>query len=184
MKMQDVINIIILVALGVCLYLLLTRKGSNVENHLHQTIEYDSSSTIVQPYTKIETTKWLRDTIQVKVPQDVDTAAILRDYYTKKVSVQEYRDTSLYATINDTIFMNGIYSRAFEYKILRPTTHVEVLPVPRIQIFAGVTISQHMTGVNATALIGGKYSVTAGYDLRQKTPYFGGAIKINPLKIK
>ena len=53
--------------------------------------------------------------VYVKVPTNVDTAAILRDYYTK----YPYKDTLKlteglgFITINDTIFKNKILNRTF-----------------------------------------------------------------------
>ena len=175
---QMIVNILILAMLGVCAYLLFTRKNGNTYgNIIHEYNQVDSSS-VVNKYNTQQATQWVKDTIRIPIPADVDTMAILRDYYTKKVSVQEYRDSSLYAKINDTIFMNGIASRSFEYKILRPTKTVEVLPVPKLQVYAGAMMSKDLAGINATGVIKGRYMVGIGYDLRGKSPFFSAGIKI------
>lgn len=99
------------------------------------------------------------DTVYVELPKDIDTLAILRDYYTKNV----YRDT-LYLdndlgsiSIEDTISQNRIVSRVYDTRINSwvVTETIVVRDPPRRQVFVGVNgaISKsdiiHSVGVGA-----------------------------------
>ena len=59
------------------------------------------------------------------IPSDIDTLAILKDYYAKYFYTDTlYIDTLGYAVINDTISLNSILSRDIKTNILIPTSTV------------------------------------------------------------
>lgn len=86
-------------------------------------VKYDTINTVTKTYipkwkTKIET---IHDTFQA----DIDTLAILKDYYTKYYYSDTLKiDTVGYAIINDTITQNFIAARKIKTNILIPTTTI------------------------------------------------------------
>lgn len=62
------------------------------------------------------------DTIEVIMPQDVDTLSILRDYYTEYQYIDTiFIDSLGYITLTDTISRNTILNRDPEFNIQIPT---------------------------------------------------------------
>lgn len=62
------------------------------------------------------------DTIYVDIPANVDTAKILKDYYTKYYQVDTLKnDTSALIIVKDTISQNRTQSRQWEFVNNRPT---------------------------------------------------------------
>lgn len=78
-------------------------------------------------------------------PQPVDTAAIIRAYYSARYYEQDYRDSSLALSIRDSVYMNEITWRNLTYKITRPTiisTTTITPPVKqRAKLFIGLSAS-------------------------------------------
>lgn len=64
----------------------------------------------------------VRETTILEIPALVDTAAIIRDYFTQYVAADTLIDSNLYALIVDTISGNKITGRSFSYRWLKPTT--------------------------------------------------------------
>ena len=54
--------------------------------------------------------------------KDIDTVAILHDYYDKHVYNRHWADTNVAVNIIDTISMNRSIGNIFTYKLLRPQT--------------------------------------------------------------
>ena len=81
-------------------------------------VEYDTITyTITQDYY-FQTVDTIIDTVQI--PQDVDTLAILADYFTTYKYTRNWIDTNLSVTLVDNITQNKVESELFTYKILRP----------------------------------------------------------------
>ena len=82
--------------------------------------KYDTVETIKTEYVP----KWRTriETIHDTIPSDIDTAAILRDYYLKYFYTDTMEiDTIGYAVVSDTISRNTIISRDFKSNIFIPT---------------------------------------------------------------
>lgn len=113
-------------------YEVLKRNKDTIINHVTDTIiDY------VPKYIPVKST----DT--VKIPIDVDTLSILKDYYTKylytdKVTVNEYG----FGTITDTITQNRIVSRSIlwdlEIPIIQETIIVKDPPKNQMYVGGGV----------------------------------------------
>ncbi len=74
------------------------------------------------------------DSLYFAYPQYIDTAKILKDYYTEFTYKNEFRDSNLYALIIDTLFRNRITGRGIVYKILRPDKIItNTIEVPKKQ---------------------------------------------------
>lgn len=126
-------------------------------------------------------------TIYVQVPMNVDTMAIIKNYFAKNV----YKDTlhlpdSLgYVILLDTISKNTIESRMFtasvKQRTIKETTIVKELP--KTKIFWGVGMGFDKTNyihhVGANLLINTKcdklYNIGAGVDIN-KTPFINASI--------
>lgn len=64
----------------------------------------------------------IHDTSFIEIPANIDTAAIIRDYFTQYIGTDTLIDSNLFATITDTISGNKITGRSFSYRWLKPTT--------------------------------------------------------------
>lgn len=100
------------------------------------------------------------DTITVPVPADVDTAAILRLFFTKYYYSQTIEDTNLRAVIRDTIHQNKIFSREFTYQWLRPVKVEQTIIAPAdkkaFKVYAGFNLSgskDGFTGVGPSLIL-------------------------------
>jgi hypothetical protein len=97
------------------------------------------------------------DSIIVLPPksQPIDSFAVVLAYYTKVYSRQEYRDTNLALTIEDTIYKNGIFSRGFTYNILRPTQTITTIINPpvkqKLTLSAGVLLGTDLKQVKTVS---------------------------------
>lgn len=58
------------------------------------------------------------------IPIEIDTSAILKDYFAKHYYTRTWEDTLLTVTLQDVISQNTPTSNIFTYKILRPQTIV------------------------------------------------------------
>lgn len=126
-------------------------------------------------------------TIFVQVPMNVDTMAIIKNYFAKNV----YKDTlhlpdSLgYVILLDTISKNTIESRMFtasvKQRTIKETTIVKELP--KTKIFWGIGMgfdkTNYINHVGANLLINTKcdklYNIGAGVDIN-KTPFINASI--------
>jgi hypothetical protein len=123
-------------------------KSYEVIKHDIDTIITEHETTVTKPGKDI----YHDTTIYVPVPQFVDTSAILRDYYSKKVKKDSLTlpDSLGYVKVTDTLFQNDILARKWE-AMVRKTTISEKLIVkdlPKNQVYVGLT-----TGFNKVNLV-------------------------------
>lgn len=100
-----------------------------------------SSKTIVNNYydssIKIVPVKsFIPVTFTVQVPTKIDTAAILKDYFSKTFYPRVFQDSNLVATINDSVTQNRLIPGQLKYQWLKPIKTVEtttntVTPSPK-----------------------------------------------------
>lgn len=87
---------------------------------------------------------------------DIDTTAILADYYTKRY----YDDTlvyndDLYFRLEETIYRNEVYERNFEYKNFRPIEfELDSIPENKVKYFIGGEILGSPTHFGAGPSLG------------------------------
>jgi hypothetical protein len=152
-------------ALLIAVILLLIWNGCKKPNttETSQTIVnniFDSTKVKSQTFHTKETKTFRKDSIivlPVNVP--IDSMAVVLAYYTKVYSRQDYRDTNLTLTIEDTIYKNGIFSRGFSYNILRPTQTITTTINPPIK---------HKLMINGGILLG-----TDLKQIKTVSPYIG-----------
>jgi hypothetical protein len=144
-----------LLILGLIIVILLMRACSSGEkisdggqikiDGKKYTVIKHTIDTIIKPVTqtvyKEGRTIFVDVPVYVNVPANVDTAYILKDYYTK----YPYKDTLRlddglgYIAVNDTIFKNRVLNRKFNSFINQKTIleTIYVQPVPKVQMFIG-----------------------------------------------
>lgn len=117
------------------------------------------------------------DTIEIQVPANVDTLAILSNYYNKYY----YRDTLVndsmaLIVIFDTITQNKIISRSGEYKNRRPTVINNTTIINQSKVwnigfglFAGGNLSEFQAGPSLLITTNNRSSYLAEYDIMHKT---------------
>jgi len=127
----------------------------------------NKDSSIVDPITKSDTivgydtifidkisyvpqwkTKW--ETKTDTIPVNVDTLAILKDYYAKYFYTDTlYIDTLGYAVINDTITRNSFLSRNIETNILIPNkTITNTVYINKRELYWGLGLSGKTDQIN------------------------------------
>ena len=79
-------------------------------------------------------------TIYVEVPADVDTAAILADFYAKNVFTDTFKIEYGKFVIRDTIQFNRVLGRSYYADLVVPViTNTQIVKErPKVQVFAGV----------------------------------------------
>lgn len=122
------------------------------------------------------------------VPMDVDTLAILQDYYAHYFYEQVIADTNLTVTLNDTVSQNKIMGRGFSYRWLKPTTMIyndtTIAAQNKFKMFAGLDVGANLTGDNFSLTPNLKFItkkdalLEIGYDIPNQMPLLGVAIKI------
>jgi hypothetical protein len=113
--------------------------------------------------------------IEKVVPEVVDTAAVVRDYYASRV----YEDTRIInnnfsLSIRDTVSENSIFGRSITYDLRLPeiTRTVTYKPKYTLSVLADTRLSP--------ALLFGyrQMYIQTGYDFRRKEPFVGVGLKL------
>jgi len=124
-------------------------KKYELIKHTIDTEYVTKTKTVYKPGKDI----YVTDTIYVDVPKDVDTAAILRDYYAKRVYKDTFQlDDSLgTVSISDTVHQNKLLGRLFYASINKTIINDKkiVKELPKNQLYAGGEIGvDRITGIN------------------------------------
>lgn len=100
--------------------------------------------------------RWMEKEIEVQVPADVDTMAILTDYFRKFFysdtinGLDTGRHYRFSAVINDSISQNRIFHRDFQFLDLKPVTvNTYEVAKPRNKWFIGGQIGGNVDHINA-----------------------------------
>jgi hypothetical protein len=132
----------LLLVIIVLLFLVLTKKEQQViTSEPIVTIHYDSV-----PYEVIKPVPYpVRVIDTVRIPADVDTMAILADYFLFRIYVDTIINTAdLKVTVVDSVHQNRLFGRRYAvYQNFRPIEfEVECPPPPKIrnEYFVGVSI--------------------------------------------
>lgn len=88
--------------------------------------------------------------IKDTVPQDVDTMAILQEYYSSYINTRAFGDSLLEITLIDTISQNKIIGSQLYYQLIKETIKLPPPPL-RTKVFAGFSLSGSETNFGATA---------------------------------
>ncbi len=124
----------------------------------------------------------------VLIPIDVDTNAILKDYFAIYKYDRHWNDSTIEVLLSDTITQNKIEGSNFlKYKLLKPQTTIinNITNVTTYKSYINLGINtdykfQH--SILELKLIGPRYSVGAGYGIQDKTLFLNAGVNIIQLK--
>ena len=177
--------LVLLHALVVVLGLGLWKSCSKKDNQ-----EFALAKTIIEyKYDTVEVAAVLPkppkpDTIIIITPpENVDTSAVIKEYYSKNIYNRPYSDSSISITLVDTVFENKLQKGTIEYKILRPTQVITNIfnPIdpPKRKLFLGAELrSDTSLSVNAYLLTKKERLYGVGYDPFNKVVSISGAVRI------
>jgi hypothetical protein len=117
------------------------------------------------------------DTIYIPVPANIDTQAVLKQYYAHIYYADTITDTNLVATIIDSIAKNSIIYRHFTYKWLQPQVINQVInqynAANRWELYASCQLATYANrlgmGGGFTLLSPGRWGLGANYDFITNT---------------
>ena len=111
-------------------------------------VRYDTIETVKEVYVPKWRTRVVTETISV--PTEIDTVAILRDYYARYFYTDTLKiDTFGYAVINDTISRNTILARDYKTNILIPTTTItKEIYLNKNELYWGVGLQGRTDQIN------------------------------------
>lgn len=124
-------------------------------------------------------------TYPVTMPADIDTAAVIRDYYSRKSYSIPYADTAIKAVTDITVTGNAVERVTLDWELLNKTTvttrTVRTEPKVAVTLGGGLTFSipdrkpgfELVLGVNIR-----RNQVYAGYDFVNMTPRIGWQYQI------
>ncbi|GHU79705.1 hypothetical protein FACS1894145_4440 [Bacteroidia bacterium] len=110
-----------------------------------------------------------------EIPADIDTAAILHDYFAQRI----FEDTipiseQLTLSIRDTVSENSIFGRSIGYDLRLPVITKTFLKRPDYSLFILAD-----TRLTPSLVLGYKQiSIQAGYDFGRKEPFVGVGLKL------
>jgi len=89
-------------------------------------------------------------TIFVEVPADVDTAAILLNFYTKNVFTDTFNIQYGKFIIRDTVQFNKVLGRSYYANLLVPViTNTQIVKErPKVQVFTGLGVGVYNKNIN------------------------------------
>jgi len=111
-------------------------------------VRYDTIETVKEVYVPKWRTRVVTETISV--PTEIDTVAILRDYYARYFYTDTLKiDTFGYAVINDTISRNTVLARDVRTNILIPTTTItKEIYLNKNELYWGVSLQGRTDQIN------------------------------------
>jgi len=113
----------------------------------YDTIREEIISYVPKWKTKIITkTDTIHDSIIV--PKEIDTLAILEDYFSTYAYVDTIKKDSVEFIIYDTITQNQIIKRGIKYTILYPTTYITTETfINKRELYGGLGVYGNMNGL-------------------------------------
>ena len=144
------------------------------------TVEVEKEVYVPKWRTKV-VTKY--DTVEVLIPQDVDTLSILKDYYSQYVYLDTISlDTLGYITIRDTVTENKIMNRYPDIQINVPTKIIERdIYINNREFYAGIgarTNGNHISWMGLEGVFrnkqGNTFVLGVGTDDENKLSVGGG----------
>lgn len=189
-------GLLALICLGGIIYCLsLVKSCSADRNEALRHCTVTGSDTVIKEvyHTKMSDpivhTKFIEGkTVYVDVPANVDTQAILKNYFAIHIGVDTLRDKDLLGLYYYTISENKLKKDSFIYRILRPDRETiitnTVIPEKKIGFYlgfnTGASIKGTGIGFGPEALITTKkwQAIGAGYDVLNKTASIKFLIKL------
>jgi hypothetical protein len=152
---------------------------------IHDTVQHNIPTYVPYYLTRVDSIVY-RDT--VRIPVNIDTVALIKDYFAQHYYTREWQDSLLNVNQVDMVTENKIYPQKFTYVIKRPQTIINnvvdnsVSYSKYIQFGVGVPIS-NVNYVNVEA----SYIFPKGYVKAYYMPEiksFGGGVGVTLFKFK
>jgi hypothetical protein len=169
MTYNSITSTIAAAAAIVALYLVWKQPKPNIRETDEAYYYYDTT-TVVHHHNAAQIIRTIVDTVHIPIPPNVDTAAILRSYFTLTHHSDTIRDSSITAIVSDTIGYNRLLSRSFSYQITRPT----VIQKKRPRVLIGIN-SDLLGRVEPTLSYAPdpRWLIHLGYSPTQNSPKIG-----------
>lgn len=114
-------------------------KVIKVEGKKYEVLKHD---TVYQKKTLVEYRDGVyvyhSDSVYVEIPQNVDTSAILKDFYAMNMFVDTFKTDIGNIVLNDTISQNKIKGRTYTATLKYPEVRTIVKEKPKAAVFAGI----------------------------------------------
>lgn len=178
------------IATGAAIVWLIFDRKKDVHTQTTTVINNDTTRVVLEPFKvkELHEKTIYRDSVIVYPPGPVDTAQIIKSFFTARFYEQTIRDTvtKVEVTVSDSIFANRLSWREVSTKNLRPTsvttTTTTVQDVPLLTLYGGM---QYVHGKNKgaapilTLTIKNLAYVSGGYDVINNMPSVSAGVKIN-----
>ena len=144
------INLSTLIILTLVVLLILQRQCGQKEDIGEVTVKTEVKWNTVTIDSPVYIPKWKTKIVFQTDTLPVDTAAILKDYFTSYVYEDTVRlDSFGYLTIHDTISKNKIASRKVKTAVKIPTTIItNTLTVNKTRFYTGISLSGNTQTIN------------------------------------
>ena len=112
--------------------------------------------------------------VEVEIPAIVDTAKILKDYYTEKTFNRVWKDSLVKVNLTDVLYKNNLKSNEFKYTLLRPqqvVTNVTNITNYQSYIYGGL-----YTNVSST------FTNVYGFQLTYAGPQWSYSVGVAPFQ--
>lgn len=154
--LKNIKEILILLLILIIGYQFLFPKEVEIEKPvITEVIKTDTAFVEVIKKETVYVPRWISRTDTLLIPVDVDTVAIIEDYYSEYTYVDTLKIDSIgYGYLEDTIFMNRISSRqvSWDYRIPIITNTIErtiTLPPKReFHFYLGATVGGTQSEIN------------------------------------
>lgn len=95
---------------------------------------------------------------------DIDTNAIVSDYFVRKETEVRYRDSNIAINIRPVIALNSLDSLSFNYRLLRPTQVNYLSPKKEYEWYVGMQVGQMVASPYIQCNIKDRWSVGVYYN--------------------
>lgn len=113
-------------------------KKYEVLKHTIDTVKVPVKTIEYRPGKKI----YMDSLIYVEVPMSIDTLAILKDYYAKRVYIDtlKLKDDMGFIVVNDTVSKNSLLGRMWEAQVNKTTIKEQIIvkELPKNQVYIGL----------------------------------------------
>jgi hypothetical protein len=105
--------------------------------------------------------------VPMPIPRDIDTSAVLADYFSKKTFSALYADTNIRISLKPTISRNALDSLSLEYQWLRPMSITRIQARNKHALYAGFQAGLNGSfGPELTYLHNDRWKIDLGYNLQ------------------
>lgn len=168
------VTLLICIIIALATYIFLSRNkvgGQDIQTIVIDTVFIHKTDTII--FFKPEPVYVFAPVI----PPDVDTTAIINDYYSRKIYSEILIDTeNLKLFLSDTVSQNAILGRNLSYELTFPEI-TKTITITKKPVFSTSLLFDSRS--SASLVCGYKhFFIQGGYNLQHKEPFVGLGIKL------